>query len=588
MSWQIGKSIQQERYKIEEIIGGGGFGITYLAKDSLSNTLVAIKTLNATVQIRTDFPEHHDRFVQEAFRLAKCNHPHVVKILDVFREENLWCMVMEYIKGRNLEQYVEFDRILSEEKALTYIQQIGEALTYIHQQGFLHRDVKPANIMLSEDNSRAVLVDFGLVREFVQGKTKTHTTYRTDGFAPIEQYEMRTQRGAYTDVYALAATLYYLLTGKIPIPSSFRAYAELPSPQQHNPDLSDKVNAAIIKGMELEVENRPQTMPEWLELLKPPTTKSPPYPQTPNSPLILNENEIARTSSQKAGGDRVFQFERITVNSSGKIIKQEPGKAQYFSEDLGNGVTLDMVAIPGGAFLMGTEEAEIERLVEKYQVNWFKSEKPQHQVTIPAFYMGKFPVTQEQWQRVAKLPPVARKLKEDPSRFKGDKLPVESVSWEDAVEFCARLSKATRKEYGLPSEAQWEYACRAGTTTPFNFGETISSNLANYNSNYTYENELKGKYREHITEVGSFLPNGFGLYDMHGNVWEWCADTYHENYQGAPNDGSVWGKRTNIFVLRGGSWNQPPGGCRSSYRSWGAPDYLNSALGFRCVLLNNS
>jgi formylglycine-generating enzyme required for sulfatase activity len=174
------------------------------------------------------------------------------------------------------------------------------------------------------------------------------------------------------------------------------------------------------------------------------------------------------------------------------------------------------------------------------------------------------------------------------SRFKGDKLPVESVSWEDAVEFCARLSKATRKEYGLPSEAQWEYACRAGTTTPFNFGETISSDLANYNSNYTYQNESKGKYREHITEVGSFLPNGFGLYDMHGNVWEWCADTYHENYQGAPNDGSVWGKRTNIFVLRGGSWNQPPGGCRSSYRSWGAPDYLNSALGFRCVLLNNS
>jgi formylglycine-generating enzyme required for sulfatase activity len=577
MSWQIGKLIQQERYKIEEILGGGGFGITYLARDAISNSLVAIKTLNATVQIRSDFSEHHDRFVQEAFRLAKCHHPHVVSIIDVCKEENLWCMVMEYIKGRNLEEYVADEGILSEEAALKYTTQIGEALTYIHQQGFLHRDVKPANIMLSEDNSRAILVDFGLVREFVQGKTKTHTNYRTDGFAPIEQYEMRTKRGAYTDVYALAATLYYLLTGKIPYPSQFRQEGiTLVPPQRHNNQISDKVNEAILKGMELEPENRPQTMPKWLEFLKPKRSFHPPI-SPPSAPPFLRE---ARRATLK-----VFQFEIITVDRSGKIIKQELRTAQYFSEDLGNGVTLEMVAIPGGTFLMGTKEAEIERLVKKYNVNWFRSEKPQHQATITAFYIGKFPVTQEQWRRVATLPPVARELKKDPSRFKGDKLPVESVSWEDAVEFCARLSQATGKDYGLPSEAQWEYACRAGTTTPFNLGETISSNLANYNSNYTYENELKGKYREQITEVGSFQPNEFGLYDMHGNVWEWCADNYRENYQGAPNDGTAWVDRTNIFVLRGGSWNQPPGGCRSAYRSWGASNRINFAFGFRCVVL---
>jgi eukaryotic-like serine/threonine-protein kinase len=269
MSWQIGKLIQQERYRIEEILGGGGFGITYLGRDALSNSLVAIKTLNATVQIKPDFEEHHARFVQEAFRLAKCHHPHIVKIRDVCKEENLWCMVMEYIKGRNLEQYVEYEKILSEQEALNYTRQISDALTYIHQQGFLHRDVKPANIMLSEDNARAVLVDFGLVREFSQGKTKTHTTYKTDGFAPIEQDEMRAKRGAYTDVYALAATLYYLLTGKVPIPSKYRAYAELPSPHQHNDGITDRVNQAIVKGMELEPGDRPQTMEEWLELLKP-------------------------------------------------------------------------------------------------------------------------------------------------------------------------------------------------------------------------------------------------------------------------------------------------------------------------------
>jgi formylglycine-generating enzyme required for sulfatase activity len=199
--------------------------------------------------------------------------------------------------------------------------------------------------------------------------------------------------------------------------------------------------------------------------------------------------------------------------------------------------------------------------------------------------MGKFQVTQEQWQRVAKLPQVAKELEENPSRFKGNKLPVESVSWENAVEFCARLSKATGKEYRLPSEAEWEYACRAGTTTPFYFGETITTDLANYNGNYTYGNEAKGKYREKTTEVGSFPPNAFGLYDMHGNVWEWCGDNWHENYQGAPNDGSAWiDKASSIIVLRGGSWNDDPDNCRSAFRIRNARVNIADDDGFRCVV----
>ena len=154
--------------------------------------------------------------------------------------------------------------------------------------------------------------------------------------------------------------------------------------------------------------------------------------------------------------------------------------------------------------------------------------------------MSKYPITQEQWRSVAGLPQVKRELKLDPSRFKGDILPVEQVSWLDALEFCRRLSNQAGREYRLPSESEWEYACRAGTTTPFHYGETITTELVNYNGEYPYCDAPKGENRKKTTPVGQFPANAFGLYDMHGNVWEWCADDWHDSYEGAPKDGSVW------------------------------------------------
>jgi formylglycine-generating enzyme required for sulfatase activity len=188
---------------------------------------------------------------------------------------------------------------------------------------------------------------------------------------------------------------------------------------------------------------------------------------------------------------------------------------------------------------------------------------------------------------VANLPKVNRDLKPDPSKFKGDNRPVEQVSWYDAVEFVERLSRQTGRHYRLPSEAEWEYACRAGTTTPFHFGETLTDKLANYAASKTFAAEPKGEYREQTTPVGSFPPNGFGLYDMHGNVWEWCADPWHESYEGAPTDGSVWEDENDndnhYRLLRGGSWDSLPEDCRSAYRGTFSPDGRNSYLGFRVV-----
>ena len=283
-----------------------------------------------------------------------------------------------------------------------------------------------------------------------------------------------------------------------------------------------------------------------------------------------------------------YEFEVVTVNSSGEKVKLVSKKANYFRDDLRNGISLDMVSIPGGSFMMGTEDQEIERLVKKFDWEGFRREKPQHQVKIKPFFMGKYPITQKQWKVIASFPKVNHFLLPDPSRFKDDNLPVENVSWFDAIEFCQRLSLMTGKKYRLPTEAEWEYACRSGTTTPFHFGETITEDLANYDASQIYGNEPKAEeYRTKTTPVGSFPPNAFGLYDMHGNIWEWCEDDWHDNYNGAPSNGSANLSRTSkTKVVRGGSWDNFSRDCRSACRFNSNPFFrYNSIIGFRvaCV-----
>ncbi|MEL6438061.1 MAG: formylglycine-generating enzyme family protein [Cyanobacteria bacterium J06621_8] len=232
---------------------------------------------------------------------------------------------------------------------------------------------------------------------------------------------------------------------------------------------------------------------------------------------------------------------------------------------------LDLVAISGGKFMMGSPEGE--------GLDW---EQPQHEVMIQPFLMGKYPVTQAQWREVASLPKVARELDPNPARFKdledSDRRPVENVSWDDAVEFCQRLSQQTGQEYRLPSEAEWEYACRAGTTTTYYFGDRITSDQVNY----------EGTVGE-TTAVGEYPPNDFGLYDMHGNVWEWCQDDWHDDYEDAPTDGSAWVTGVdNIKVVRSGSWGYIPYYCRSEIRFDFTRDHRNNDVGFRVVCVASS
>jgi formylglycine-generating enzyme required for sulfatase activity len=282
---------------------------------------------------------------------------------------------------------------------------------------------------------------------------------------------------------------------------------------------------------------------------------------------------------------------RSSSNSSSSNIKYrinlhyQDRHSRFYAEDLGNGILLEMVEIPGDTFFMGSPDDESERS---------PAESPQHQVTLGDFFMGMYPITQAQWQAIAALDVVKQELSPDPSQFKGSTRPGENISWHDAVEFCARLSKQTQRDYRLPTEAEWEYACRAGSTTPFHFGETITTDLANYNGaneEYgAYGRGLKGIYREETTPVGSFPANAFGLYDMHGNVWEWCADHWRDSYtdksEALKADGNTPWRSDNQDEkrsLRGGSWSNYPWVCRSAFRSSYRPDERDFDIGFRVV-----
>ena len=270
-------------------------------------------------------------------------------------------------------------------------------------------------------------------------------------------------------------------------------------------------------------------------------------------------------STRTPGPAEWIEFETFGVDRQGTIIKRKLCRARQFAVHVEEDVLLEMVEIPGGIYLMGSPDGF-----------GYDDEHPRHEVSVSSFLMGRHPVTQGQWSAVMEWMP--------PCRFKGAKLPIERVRWDEAVEYCGRLSGKVGRVFRLPSEAEWEYACRAGTATPFHFGETITTDLANYVGEHTYRSEPRGVYRHVTTEAGSFPPNGFGLWDMHGNVWEWCADAWHGDYQGAPTDGNVWGADHPAYrVLRGGSWHEPPGICRSATRLKFNAAEGEEYIGFRVV-----
>ena len=298
MVWEAGQRLYGDRYIIERKLGEGGFGVTYLAQKASNGQPVVIKTLKDKLLSDLNFARYRERFLEEAVKLSVCKHPNIVQIDNYFIDGDLPCIAMEYVAGENLLKWVEKRGILSESEALNYIRKVGEALIIVHEKGLLHRDIKPENIMVRDNNQDAVLIDFGLARSFIPDRTQQITVELTPGFAPPEQYRRFGRFAQYTDVYALAATLYYLLTKTVPTDADLRDLNNpLKPPLQINSCISDEVNEAILQGMEMDAIKRPQSVQEWLAMLPQPPIRNErpkgvvpptiPSPQPPPQPVNL-------------------------------------------------------------------------------------------------------------------------------------------------------------------------------------------------------------------------------------------------------------------------------------------------------------
>ncbi len=612
------------RFRVMEPLGQGGFGRTYLAEDEdkLKERCV-VKQLAPNVSGTWALNKAVQLFQQEAQQLqALGGHPQIPALYAYFEESGYLYLVQQLIDGENLWKLLQKQGVWRESEIRQFLLDILPVLQFIHSRHIIHRDIKPENIMRNRTNGLPVLIDFGVSKELSQTvMAKTGTNIGSQGYAPIEQMQDGKAYPA-SDLFSLGATCFQLLTQVHPYRLWIKqGYSWTANWRKHlKSPISNELGRILDKLLQEDMQRRYQSAEEVLRDLQPPPPPPAASPQTRRNFLqfagfaglgligvILYRFGFANKSSEgeksvsvrdlpeseiptptrnspvptkqpvkPANSLSKFSFEVVTVNAGGAIINRRNREAEFFREYI-NGVSLEMVSIPGGTFIMGSPDGEKGR---------YSDEGPQHQVAVASFFMGKYEVTQAQWQTVAALPQINISLNANPSRFKGGNRPVENVSWDEAREFCARLSIKTGKTYRLPSEAEWEYACRAGTTTPFYFGETITADLANYNASSTYASEREGIYRKETTDVGSFPPNAFGLYDMHGNVWEWCADSYHENYNGATSDGSVWesGGDNKYRVGRGGSWDHSPADCRSALRSWLALVSRYDHLGFRVAV----
>ncbi len=637
----IGTSLRN-RYHIIRLLGSGGFGDTYLAEDLdlPGKPQCVVKHLKSQEINPAALPIARRLFEKEAqvlYRLGSENNQ-IPRLFAHFEENGEFYLVQEFVQGNDLSSEIIVGKKFREQEVTQLLREILTVLAVVHKQNIIHRDIKPQNIMRRQSDGKIILIDFGAVKEKMtvnaQGQTSLTVTVGTHGYMPSEQGIG--QPKLCSDVYAVGMLGIYALTGIQP--------HELPKDPTNGEviwrnwaNVSDHMADILTSMTRYNFSQRYHSAAEALQALtsreatpilqpptyqpfttQPPTTQPPTYqPPTPQpTPTDWTRRRVIKTAGFMGGGLMAafvgreilqafsegnpqpnpqsdvsfpvvtenptpavsqstsrklqlqsFDFETVTVNARGNITNRRNLQAQYLTEDLGNGVTLEMVQIPGGTFTMGSPAGEKQR---------DNDESPQHRVTVPSFYMGRYEVTQAQYQAV---------MGKNPSNFKGNKRPVEKVSWNDAVEFCKKLSQKTGRTYRLPSEAEWEYACRAGSSTPFYFGETITPDLVNYNGNSPYGSAPKGEYRQQTTDVGIFPPNAFGLYDMHGNVYEWCQDTWHDNYNGAPTDGSAWIDNQNSYrLLRGGSWFNNSGYCRSANRGRDYPDDIGNNDGFRVVL----
>jgi eukaryotic-like serine/threonine-protein kinase len=611
-----GKTIK-DRYFIEDLnrdkLGRGAFGQVYLATDTEYRTdqKVVVKQLQpdysncrSIEERKALFQRAKNFFEREARVLEKLGKvsDQIPMLRDYFSDGDEFYIVQEWIDGEPLsKQVLAYGSRLNQQKTIELLIEILEPLAFCHQEGAIHRDLKPDNLMRSHKTKKLFIIDFGAVREVGQltlllnGEERPGSAIGTIGYQSPEQTIGKPVLAS--DVYTVGAIGMQAMTGLFPhLIDPDREAGDVPKWHLTPDCYYTKEFAAVLNRMlaylprdryldaaaALEaLRSLPYQAPAAYVPATPVPSLVPKVVAPPTQPRFKGKLSQAEFSFESARLEKVQVNKTETVKKPGwlglwekeesriiQVAEWQPqmtaGSAEYFTETLDNDVPLQMVYVPAGSFTMGSPVGE-----------GGDSERPQRVVMVPGFYMGRYPVTQAQYLAV---------MGKNPSHWQNAKLPVESVSWNDAQDFCERLSDRAHKKYRLPSEAEWEYACRANTNTPFSYGETISTDLANFDGNKTYGNGSKGQYRQKTTPVASFPPNGFGLHDMHGNVWEWCEDTWHDNYTNAPLDGSSWiSINEDRRLLRGGAWCNNPSYCRSAPRGRLPAVGRFSIIGFRVI-----
>jgi formylglycine-generating enzyme required for sulfatase activity/tRNA A-37 threonylcarbamoyl transferase component Bud32 len=529
------------KYELLDVLGMGGMGAVYRARRKRIRDEIVVKILLPNLS------QESARFHREAVAAARVKHSNVVIIhdSDEARGELPAFIAMEMVKGIPLRHLLQSESRLEPSRAVALMRRICAGVGVAHRLSVVHRDLKPENVMVvppEEDGETETVkvLDFGIAKLLDKEATlitQEGTMFGTAYYMPPEQWRSE-EVDARADVYSLGVMLYEMLTGELPFTGRTRDELMMKHLFESPPALT------LDRGAQSEME----------DVIKRALAKERDARQQNATELSL-ELQAAMTGTLPSL--LTFEFDTVTLDARGQVTARRKGRARYFVEDLGGGVKLEMVEIPAGTFMMGSPESEAESK---------DNERPQHEVSVAGFYMGKYQVTQLQWSAI---------MGSNPSYFRGDDLPVDAAPWNDATEFCRKLSAKAGREYRLPTEAEWEYACRAGTKTPFAFGETLTSDVVNYGvhllnyEDHHHGNAPKGIYRGESVPVGSLgIANGFGLYDLHGNVWEWCEDWYHQNYNGAPTDGSAWlsDSEQTYHVLRGGSWFYKASYCRSAYR----------------------
>ena len=529
----------KDRYQALKLIGQGGFGKTFLAidHDKPSKPRCVIKQFFPQGQGTEALEKAAVLFAEEAKRLDELGkHPQIPELLAYFiAADQRQYLVQEYIAGENLEQELKREGVFSQEKVRQLLLDLLPVLGFVHGQNVIHRDIKPENIIRRQSDHRLVLVDFGAAKAVTPvNRSVTGTVIGSAEYVAPEQMNGKAINAS--DLYSLGVTCLYLLTGVSPF--------DLFDGGEHewcwrdylvNNPVDNALGQVLDKLVIFGTKKRYKEVGEVLA-------------------------DLGALSNSQSVTNFQATTPLIAVQTPSKLLFTSLASSKNLIVRLPEGIQLELLKIPAGSFMMGSEENDPSA---------YDSEKPQHQVTLHEFYLGKYPITQEQYQAV---------MGNNPSHFKDNpKNPVERVSWDEAKAFCKKVYDITGKKVRLPTESEWEYACRAGTQTCYYFGSS-----ENQLESYAWYDKNSGS-KTH--PVGQKKPNAWGLYDMHGNVWEWCEDKWHDNYRGAPDDEKPWIQGGKTFrVLRGGCWDNSARGCRSSYRPWGDPIPWNHDYGFRIAL----